>query len=97
MEHIKMEEMRKYNKINHIDLPLHLHKRTTTPTTMKDKKKKKTMKRMFHPNLNKSSHELEQESQETIPSNKSSMIFKPRDYSLEKLVWLTFAYATNHF
>ena len=35
------------------------------------------MNKMFHPDPNKSSHELEQESQEIIPSNKSSMIFKP--------------------
>ena len=77
MEHVKTKETRKYNKMNLIDLLLHLHKRTTTPTTMKeDKKNKKIMKRMFHPNPNKSSHELEQESQETIPLNKSLMTFK---------------------
>jgi hypothetical protein len=67
-----------YNKMNLIDLLRHLHKRTSTPATMKkDKRKNKMMKRMFHPDPNKSSHELEQESQEIIPSNKSSMIFKP--------------------
>ena len=77
MEHIKMKETRMYNKMNLIDLPLHLHKRTKTPTTVK-KDKKKIMKWMFHPNPKKSSYELKQESQEIIPSNKSLMIFKPR-------------------
>ena len=87
VEYVKTEEVRKYNKMNHIHLPLHLHKRTTTPTTMmKDKKKEKTMKRMFHPNPNKSFHELERESKETIPSNKSSMIFKPGELLALKLV-----------
>ena len=49
----------------------------------KDKRKSKKMKRMFHPDPNKSSHEFEQESQEIIPSNKSSMIFKPGELLTE--------------
>ena len=59
-----MMKTRMYTKMNLINLLLHLHKRTTTPKTMKeDKRKNKTMKRMFHPDPNKSSHELEQEFQ----------------------------------
>ena len=38
------------------------------------------------PNPNKRSHELEQESQETIPSNKSLIIFKPGELIALKLV-----------
>jgi hypothetical protein len=75
VEHVKTKEMRKYNKMNHLELLLHLHKQTTTPPTMK----KKMMMRMFQPNLRKISHELEQEFQEIIPSNKSLMTFKPGD------------------
>ena len=91
MEHVKMKETRKYNKMNLDDLLPHLHGRTTTPTTMKkDKKKNKTMKRMFPPGPNKSSHEFEQEFQEIIPSNKSLMISKPGELLALKLVWLTF-------
>ena len=87
MEHIKMMETRMYNKMDLIDLLLHLHERTTMPTTTKrDKEKNKTMKRMFHPDPNKSSPEFEQESQEIIPSNKSSMIFKPGESLAQKLV-----------
>ena len=49
-----------YNKMNLDDLLLHLHGRTTTPTKMKkDKRKNKTMKRMFHPDPNKRSDEFE--------------------------------------
>ena len=98
MEHVKTKETRKYNKMNLIDLLLHLHKRTTTPTTMKkDKRKNKTMKRMFHPDPNKSSHEFEQENQEIIPSNKSLMIFKPGELLALKLVWLIFVNITHSF
>ena len=98
MEHVKMKETRKYNKMNLIDLLLHLHERTTTPaTTKKDKKKNKTIKRVFHPDPNKSSHELEQESQEIIPSNKSSVTFKLGELLALKLVWLTFVNITHSF
>ena len=87
MGHIKMMKTRMYNKMNLDDLLLHLHGRTTSPTTTnKDKKKSKTMTRMFHPDPNKSSHEFEQESQEIIPSNKSLMIFKPGELLSLKLV-----------
>ena len=88
--HVKRMKTRKYTKMNLINLLLHLDKRTTTPTTMKKNNKKKTMKRMFHPDPNKSSHVLEQESQETIPSNKSLMISKPGELLPLKLVWLIF-------
>ena len=98
MEHVKTKEMRKYNKMSNIDLLLHIHGRTTTPTTTKrDKRKNKTMKRMFHPDRNKSSHKFEQESQEIIPSNKSMMIFKPGEILSLKLVWLTFVNITHSF
>jgi hypothetical protein len=88
--HAKMMKTRMYTKMNLINLLLHLHKRTTTPTTKKAKRKNKMMKKMFHPDPNKSSHELEQESQEIIPSNKSLMIFKPGESLALKLVWLIF-------
>ena len=98
MGHIKTMKTRMYNKMNLDDLLLHLHGRTTTPTTTKkDKRKNKTMKRMFHPDPNKSSHEFEQESQEIIPSNKSLMIFKPGELLALKLVWLTFVNITHSF
>ena len=67
-----MKKMRKYTKMNLINLLLHHDKRSTTSTM----KKAKMMKKMFHPDQNKSSQEFEQESQEIIPSNKSLMIFK---------------------
>ena len=86
VEHVKTEEMRKYNKMNLINLLLQLNKRTTTPTMKKAKRNNKMMKRMFHPDPNKSSHELEQESQEIIPSNKPSMTFKPGESLALKLV-----------
>jgi hypothetical protein len=92
-----MKKTRTYTKMNHIDLPHHLHKRTTTPTTMKAKRKNKMLKRMFHLDLSKSSHELEQESQEIIPSNKSLMIFKPEEPLALKLVWLTFVNTIHSF
>ena len=80
------------------DLLLHLHGRTTTPTTTKkDKKNNRTMKRMFHPDPNKSYHEFEQESQEIIPSNKSLMTFKPGELLTLTLVWLTFVNITHSF
>ena len=98
MEHVKTKETRNYNKMNLIELLLHLHKRTTTETTMKkDNRKNKTMKRMFHPDPNKSSHELEQESQEITPLNKSLMIFKPGELLTQKLIWLTFVIITHSF
>ena len=97
VEHVNMKEMRKYNKMNHLNLPLHLHKRTTIPTTKKAKRKNKMMNKMFHPDPNKSSHELEQESQEIIPSNKSLMIFKPGELLALKLIWLTFVNTTHSF
>ena len=99
VEHIKMMETRMYNKMNLIDLLLHVHKRTTTPTAMKKEKemKNKTMKRMFHHNPSKISHELEKESKETIPSNKSLMTFKPGELVGLKLVWLIFVSITHHF
>ena len=94
----QMMEMRMYNKMNLIDLLLHLYGRATTPTTTKkDKRKNKTMKRMFHPDQNKSSQEFEQESQEIIPSNKSSMIFKPGELLALKLVGLTSVNITHSF
>ena len=81
--HVKTMRTRMYNKLNLDDLLLHLHERTTTPTTMnKDKRKSKTMKKMFHPDPIKSPHEFEQEPQEIIPSNKSLMILKRENYSL---------------
>ena len=86
MGHTKMKKTRKYTKMNLINLFLHLHKRTTTPTTKKAKRKNKMMKNMFHPKPNKSSHELEQESPETIPSSKSTMTFKPGESLALKLV-----------
>ena len=90
--------MRMYNKMNLDDLLLHLHGRMTTPTTMKkDKKKNKTMKRMFHPDPNKIYHEFEQESQEIIPSNKSLMIFKSGELLALKLIWLTSMNITHSF
>ena len=98
VEHVKTEEMRKYNKRNHLDLPLHLHKRATTQTIMKEEKnKKKTIRKMFHPDPNKSSDELEQESQEIIMSNKSLMISKPGEVVTLKLIWLNFVNITHSF
>ena len=67
MGHIKTMKTRVYNKMSLDNLLLHLHGRTTTPTTTKkDKRKNKTMKRMFHTDPNKISHEFVQESQEII-------------------------------
>ena len=87
MGQVKTMRTRMYNKMNLDDLLLHLHGRMIMPTTTKkDKKKNKTMKRMFHPNPNKSSHEFEQESQEIIPSNNSLMTFKPGESLALKLV-----------
>ena len=51
-----MKKMRKYTKMNLINLLLHLHERTTTPKTKKAKRKYKMMNKMFHPDPNKSSH-----------------------------------------
>src|SRR5215216_7638116 len=75
--HAKTKKTRKCIKMSVIDLLLHLHKRIITPTTKKAKRKNKKMKRMFHPDPSKISHVLEQEYQEIILLNKSSMIFKP--------------------
>ena len=88
--HAKMNKTRKYTKMNLINLLLHLDKKTTTSTTKKAKRKHKMMKKMFQPDPNKSSHELEQEFQEIIPLNKSLTIFKPGELLALKLVWLTF-------
>ena len=98
MGHIKTMRTMIYNKMNLDNLLLHLHGGTTTPTTTrKDKKKNKTMNRMFHPDPNKSYHEFEQESQEIIPSNKSLMTFKTGELLALKLVWLTFVNITHSF
>ena len=85
-----MKKTRKYTKMNLINLPLHHDKEMKMSTMNKDKKKDKMMKKMFHPDPSKSSHEFEQESQETIPSNKSSVISKPGESLALKLVWLIF-------
>ena len=73
----KVKNTRKYTKMNLINLLIHLDKRTTMSTTKKAKDKNKMMKKMFHPDQNKSSHEFEQESPDTIQSSKCSMISKP--------------------
>ena len=88
MGHTKMKKTRKYIKINLINLLLH-HDKGTTMLTMA-KKKNKRMKKMFHPDRNKSSHEFEQELLETIPSSKSTMISKPGESLALNLVWVTF-------
>ena len=75
-----MKKMRKYTKMNLINLLLHHDKRTTTSIMKKAKKKNKMknkMKKMFHPEPSQSSHEFEQESPKIIPSSKSTMISKP--------------------
>ena len=59
-------------------------------TMNKAKKKDKMMMKMFHPDPSKSSHEFEQESQETTLLNKSSMISKPGESLALKLVWQIF-------
>ena len=98
MGHVKAVRTRMYNKMNLDDLLLNRHGRTTTPTTMKkDKRKNKTMKKMFRPDPNKSSHEFEQESQEIVPSNKSLMISKSGELLALKLIWLTFVNITHSF
>ena len=58
VEHAKMNETRKYTKMNLINLLLHLDKRTTMPTMKKAKKKNEMMKKMFHPDQNKISPEF---------------------------------------
>ena len=83
--------------MNLIDLLLHLHKRTITQPTMKKAKKKNKMNKKFNQETSKSFHKFEQESQETIPSNKSSMIFKPGESLALKLVWLTFVNIIHSF
>ena len=88
--HIKMKKIMKYIKMNANNLLLHHDKRTTTSTMKKAKKKNKMMKKMLHPDPSKISHEFERESQETIPSNKSSMISKPGESLALTLVWLIF-------
>ena len=98
MGHIKTMKTRMYNKMNLIDLLLHLHKRTTMPMTMKkDKRNNKTVKQMFYPDPNKSSHEFEQESRDNIPSNKSSVTLKLGESLALKLIWLTFVNTTHSF
>ena len=88
--HTKMKRARKYTKMNINNLLLHHDERTTTSTTMKAKKKNNMMKKMFHPDQSKSSHEFEQELLETIPSSKSTMIYKPGESLTQNLVWLNF-------
>ena len=84
--HTKMKKMRKYTKMNLINLLLHHDERTTMSTMKKAKKKNKMMKKMFHPDPSKSSHEFEQELLKTIPSSKSTMISKPGESLALKLV-----------
>ena len=93
--HTKMKKTRNYDKMNLINLLLHHDKRTTMSTMKKAKEKNKMMKKMFHPDQNKISHEFEQESPKTIPSNKSTMISKPGESLALKLVWLTFVNITH--
>ena len=81
-----MKKTRKYTKMNLINLLLHLDKRTTISTTKKAKRKNEMMKKMFHPDRNKSSHEFEQESLETIRLSKSTMTFKPGESLALKLL-----------
>lgn len=90
MGHTKMKRMRKYTKMNRINLLLHHDERTTTSTMKKAKKKNEMMKKMFHLNQSKSSHEFEQELLETIPSSKSTMISKLGESLAQNLVWLIF-------
>ena len=85
-----MKKTRKYTKMNLLNLLLHQDKRTMTPIMKKAKKKNEMMKKMLHPDPNKSSHEFEQESQEIISSNKYSMVFKTGESLALKLVWLIF-------
>ena len=66
------------------DLLLHHDKRTTTSTMKNIKKKKK--KKKFNQDPSKNFHEFEQELLKTIPSNKSTMIFKPGESLALKLV-----------
>ena len=80
-----MKKTRKYTKMNLINLLHHHDKRTTTPT-MKKAKKKNKMKNMFNEDPSKSFHEFEQELLKTIPSSKSTMIFKPGESLAQKLV-----------
>src|SRR3954467_6501728 len=85
--HVKMKKTRKYTKMNINNLLLHHDKRTTTSTMKKAKKKNNNkMKRMFHPDPSKSSHEFEQELPKIIPSSKSTMISKPGESLALKLV-----------
>ena len=85
-----MKKTRKYTKMNLINLLLHHDKRTTTSSMKKAKKKNKMMKKMFHPGPSNSSNQFKQESLETIPSSKSSMISKPGESLPLKLVWHIF-------
>ena len=67
-------------------LLLHHDERMSTSTMKKAKRKNEMMKKMFHPDQSKSSYEFEQESLETIPSSKSTMISKPGESLTLKLV-----------
>ena len=78
-----------HTKMNINNLLLHHDKRTTTSTTKKAKKNNK-MKKMFHPDKNKSSHEFEQELPKTIPLSKSTMISKLGESLALNLIWLIF-------
>ena len=80
-----MKKTRKCTKTNVNNLLLHHDKRTTT-STMKKAKKKNKMKKMFNQDPSKSFHEFEQELLKTIPSSKSTMIFKPGESLALKLV-----------
>ena len=83
--HTKMKKTRKCIKMNVNNLLLHHDKRTTTPT-MKKAKKKNKMKKNFNQEPSKSFHEFEQELLKTIPSSKSTMIFKPGESLALKLI-----------
>ena len=83
--HTKMKKTWKCIKMNFNNLLLHHDKRTTMPTIKKAKKKNK-MKKKFNQDPSKSFHEFEQELLKTIPSSKSTMIFKPGESLALKLV-----------
>ena len=85
MGHAKIKKMKKYTKMNINNLLLHHDKSTTTPT-MKKAKKKNKMKKMFNQDPRKSFCEFEQELLKTIPSSKSTMIFKLGESLALKLV-----------
>ena len=69
--------------------------RQETDNVKKKTKKKNKMKKMFNEDPSKSFHEFEQELLKTIPSSKSTMIFKPGESLALKLVWLIFVSITH--